>query len=207
MSFDKVMASVEDIKGKFAEQGLQAFQPELALICDAELSGLVEGLEGLQTVASLPYSTLVGPLQRVEGRLLAGWLHQRPLLLLLGRIHPHNGFSLSEAGFPSRVCRLLGGQRLLICTKASSLSSASTSSTSNNTSTGAGVQLVIIKDHLNFSGLGGLSALAGENDPRFGPRYFPLVEAYSPDWREATSSLATSLGFAGGCERGGGRPA
>ena len=48
MSFDKVMASVEDIKGKFAEQvgiptppllqGLQAFHPELALICDAELS-------------------------------------------------------------------------------------------------------------------------------------------------------------------------
>jgi len=91
------------------------------------------------------------------------------------------------------MCRLLGGQRLLICTKASSLSSASTSSTSNNTS---GAQLVIVKDHINFSGLGGLSALAGENDPRFGPRYFPLVEAYSPDWREATSSLATSLGFA-----------
>ena len=78
------------------------------------------------------------------------------------------------------MCRLLGGQRLLICTKASSLSSASTSSTSNNTS---GAQLVIVKvvslllvdfffialelqDHINFSGLGGLSALAGENDPR-----------------------------------------
>ena len=91
--------------------------------------------------------------------------------------------NFEQAGFPSRVCRLLGCQRLLICTKTSSLSSASTSSTSNNTSTGAGVQLVIVKvlallvvdfffielelqDHLNFSGLGGLSALAGENDPR-----------------------------------------
>ena len=30
---------------------------------------------------------------------------------------------------------------------------------------------------------------------RFGPRYFPLVEAYSPAWREVTSYLATSLGF------------
>merc|ERR1719430_1127625 len=190
MSFDKVTASVEDVKEKFAAQGLQAFQPELAVICDTELSGLVEGLEGLQTVASLPYSTLIGPLQRVEGRLIAGWLHQHPLLLLLGRIHPHNGFSLSEAGFPSRMCRLLGGQRLLICTTASSLSST------NDTSTGVGTQLVIIKDHLNFSGLGGLSALAGENDPRFGPRYFPLAEAYSPNWRESTLSLATSLGFA-----------
>ena len=30
---------------------------------------------------------------------------------------------------------------------------------------------------------------------RFGPRYFPLVEAYSPPWREATASLATSLGL------------
>ena len=91
--------------------------------------------------------------------------------------------NFEQAGFPSRVCRLLGGQRLLICTKASSLSSASTSSTSNNTS---GAQLVIVKvvslllvdfffialelqDHINFSGLGGLSALAGENDPRAPP--------------------------------------
>ena len=48
MSFDKVAESVGDIKEKFAAQvriqtppllqGLQAFQPELAVICDAELS-------------------------------------------------------------------------------------------------------------------------------------------------------------------------
>merc|ERR1712192_238497 len=160
------------------------------------------GLEGFSTVVSLPYSTLLGPLQSVDGRLLAGWLDEKPLLLLLGRIHPHNGYSLSEAGFPSRMCRLLGSKRLLIVTKASSLSSigntvgTTTSSLSNtNQSSGAGAQLVIIKDHLNFSGLGGRSALAGQNDPRFGPRYFPLVDAYSPAWREATACLATSLGL------------
>ena len=44
---------------------------------------LLEGLEGLLTVASLPYSTLMGPLQSVEGRLVAGWLDEQPLLLLL----------------------------------------------------------------------------------------------------------------------------
>ena len=43
----------------------------------------MEGLEGFSTVASLPYSTLLGPLQSVDGRLLAGWLDQQPLLLLL----------------------------------------------------------------------------------------------------------------------------
>merc|ERR1712181_22954 len=201
-SFDKVTECVEDLKEKFAAEGLLPFQPELSVICDAELSGLLEGLEGFSTVASLPYSTLLGPLQSVDGRLLAGWLDEKPLLLLLGRIHPHNGFSLAEAGFPSRMCRLLGSKRLLICTKASSLSctantlATTTSSLSNtNHSSGAGAQLVIIKDHLNFSGLGGRSALAGQNDPRFGPRYFPLVDAYSPAWREATACLATSLGL------------
>ena len=48
MSFDKVMECVEDLKEKFAAevriqtapliQGLLAFQPELSVICDAELS-------------------------------------------------------------------------------------------------------------------------------------------------------------------------
>merc|ERR1712212_144271 len=176
MSFDKVMECVEDLKEKFAAQGLLAFQPEMSVICDTELSGLLEGLEGLTIAASLPYSTLLGPLQSVEGRLVAGWVDQQPILLLLGRIHPHNGFSLSEAGFPSRICRLLGSQRLLICTKGSSITTTTSSPSSNNTPTVAGTQLVIIKDHLNFSGLGGRSALAGQNDPG-------LDLATSPSWR------------------------
>ena len=114
MSFDKVVDSVEDIKKKFAAkvrlshphapllQGLKSFQPELSVICDTELSvaqssrhplhsvqGTVECLEGLLPVVSLPYSTLLGPLQRVEGRLVAGWLHDRPLLLFLVNFQKH----------------------------------------------------------------------------------------------------------------------
>ena len=83
-------------------QGLKSFQPELSVICDTELSvaqssrhplhsvqGTVECLEGLLPVVSLPYSTLLGPLQRVEGRLVAGWLHDRPLLLFLVNFQKH----------------------------------------------------------------------------------------------------------------------
>jgi len=139
----------------------------MAVICDLELSlGALEGMDGFLSATTLPFSNLSNsPLHRVQGRLVAGWLQGRPLLLLLGRVHPHDGFTLSEAGFPSRMCRLLGCRRLLVCTKAVCLSSSS-AAVMNSRLENCDTELVIIKDHLNFSGLGGLSALAGQNDPR-----------------------------------------
>jgi len=195
MSFEKVRECVKSLKEKWAAEGLCDFTPEMAVICDIELSGALEGMEGFLPATTLPFSNLSNsPLHRVQGRLVAGWLQERPLLLLLGRIHPHDGFTLSEAGFPSRMCRLLGCRRLLVCTNAVCLSSSS-AAVMNSPLENCDTELVIIKDHLNFSGLGGLSALAGQNDPRFGPRYFPLVEAYNPAWRESTKALANGLGF------------
>ena len=55
---------------------------------------------------------------------------------------------------------------------------------------------VLLKDHINFAGLAGRSPLAGENDDRFGPRYFPIVHAYSPQLRSLAMSVTRELGEA-----------
>ena len=48
------------------------------------LLGALEGMEGFLPATTLPFSNLSNsPLHRVQGRLLAGWLQERPLLLLL----------------------------------------------------------------------------------------------------------------------------
>ena len=54
----------------------------------------------------------------------------------------------------------------------------------------------MLKDHINFAGLAGRSPLAGENDDRFGPRYFPIVDAYSPQLRSLAMSVTRELGEA-----------
>ena len=55
---------------------------------------------------------------------------------------------------------------------------------------------MLLKDHINFAGLAGRSPLAGENDDRFGPRYFPIVHAYSPQLRSLAMSVSRELGEA-----------
>ena len=55
---------------------------------------------------------------------------------------------------------------------------------------------VLLKDHINFAGLAGRSPLAGENDDRFGPRYFPIVHAYSPQLRSLAINVGQELGEA-----------
>ena len=55
---------------------------------------------------------------------------------------------------------------------------------------------VLLKDHINFAGLAGRSPLAGENDDRFGPRYFPIVHAYSPQLRSLAITVGQELGEA-----------
>ena len=48
------------------------------------LLGALEGMEGFLPATTLPFSNLSNsPLLRVQGRLVAGWLQDRPLLLLL----------------------------------------------------------------------------------------------------------------------------
>ena len=48
------------------------------------LLGALEDMEGFLLAATLPFSNLSNsPLHRVQGRLVAGWLQERPLLLLL----------------------------------------------------------------------------------------------------------------------------
>ena len=48
------------------------------------LLGALEGMEGFLPATTLPFSNLSNsPLHRVQGRLVAGWLQEKPLLLLL----------------------------------------------------------------------------------------------------------------------------
>lgn len=184
MSYEQVAECAGYIEAVLARQVGPVLRPALALLCDSQLSDTVGQLVP-QPLLCLPYSELPGPLGRGEGRLLLGRAQGGlPIALFLGRLDQYDGFTLSECGFPVRLACLLGAARLILCSRAAALSTALHPG-----------QLALVKDHINFGGLSGRSALAGTNDPRFGPRYFPLVEAYSPSWRAATQALGSTLGL------------
>jgi len=184
ISYEKVLEAAKFIENSLTSQDI-IFQPKLGIICGTGLGVLGHVLK--QVIPPIPYSTIpnfpTASIPGHEGKLLVGTLLDIPLVVFQGRVHTYQGFSLAETSFPARLLKLLGVSKVII----------------TNVSGGINKEykvgdFVLIKDHLNFAGLGAKNPLAGTNDPRFGPRYFPIVNAYSRNWREKAEKVGKEMG-------------
>lgn len=48
---------------------------------------------------------------------------------------------------------------------------------------------MLIKDHLNYMGMAGIGPLVGPHEAKWGPRFFPMTDAYDPALIEATKEF------------------
>lgn len=157
-------------------------KPRLGLILG---SGLGDFADHVKKAVVIPYSEIPGfPLSTVpghSGRLVIGEIVGVPVVVMQGRVHAYEGYSMPEVSFPTRVLGLLGVQRLIVTNAAGGI----------NPRYGQGA-IVAISDHINFTGR---NAVAGPNEPRFGPRFFDMTHAYSPALRTLAQEEAERLGW------------
>lgn len=123
-------------------------------------------------IPHFPVSTVEGH----SGNLLFGQLGGKEVLIMQGRFHYYEGYSMQEVTFPIRVMKALGIEQLMLSNAAGGL----------NPSFRVG-DVMIIRDHLN---LFSEHPLRGKNDSRLGPRFPDMSQAYSLRLRE----LATTIG-------------
>ncbi len=109
------------------------------------------------------------------GRLILGKLFGRRVALVQGRVHLYEGRSAAEVALPVSLLAGLGARRLIVTNAAGAL----------NPDFAPG-EVMLIEDHLNFTGV---SPLTGPNDATLGPRFPDLTRAYDPELRRA--ALAT----------------
>ncbi|MGC8875338.1 MAG: purine-nucleoside phosphorylase, partial [Chloroflexia bacterium] len=134
-------------------------RPEAGLILG---SGLGELVEAVQEAVAVPYteiphfapSTVLGH----AGRLVLGYLSGRPVVVLQGRLHFYEGYTIAQTTFPVRVVRALGAHTLIVTNAAGGI----------NPSFRVG-DLMRIVDHINLLGMGGQNPLWGPNDEALGP--------------------------------------
>lgn len=143
-------------------------KPEIGIILGSGLGSLAEHVETpkiieYKDIPNFPVSTVVGH----AGRLVLGYLQQKPVMILQGRFHYYEGYTMKEVTFAVRVMKLLGVKNLIVTNASGGI----------NTSFNAG-DLMIITDHINFSGV---NPLIGENLDKFGLRFPDMTEAYSKD--------------------------
>ncbi len=146
-------------------------QPEIALVLGSGLSALAEEIENAdfinyRDIPHFPFSSVVGH----AGRLVIGQLAGKTVLVMQGRTHFYEGYTIQHITFPIRVMRLLGVKSLLLTNAAGGV----------NPNFQAG-NLMLITDHLNFVGMAGQNPLRGPNLDDFGPRFPNMTQPYDVD--------------------------
>ena len=172
--YDKVMESVSCIEGKIG------LKPEIAVILGSGLGNLVDILEDKEyidykDIPNFPQSTVKGH----EGRLVFGTLKGKAVLIMQGRFHYYEGYSMKEVTYPIYVMQKLGIKKLIVTNACGGI----------NTSFNPGT-LMLIKDFINLMGD---NPLMGENDERFGPRFPDMSEPYKLELIDKSKNIADKL--------------
>ena len=112
---------------------------------------------------------------------MIGTLDGVPVAAMQGRVHAYEGYTPQQVTFPIRMLGLLGIKTLIV----------------TNASGGIrpGLQqgdLVLLSDHIN---LAGHNPIVGENDERFGTRFFDMTETYSKRLRNLAAATAEQQGL------------
>ena len=103
-------------------------------------------------------------------------LPERPVLYLRGRLHTYQGYDAHQAVFPVRLAALLGARLLVLTNAAGGLKRGQHAG-----------DLMVIRDHLNLTGL---NPLRGQLPAEWGPRFPDLAAAYEPRLAELAKRLA-----------------
>ena len=159
-----------------------ALLPELGIILGSGLGGFADLVEE-KTV--IPYREIPHfPVSTVEGhagQLVFGKVAGRNVVVMQGRFHYYEGYTMQEVTFPVRVMQVLGVTGLVVTNAAGGINSAF-----------RGGDLVLIKDHLNLMGE---NPLRGANLLSLGPRFPDLSEGYDLEWRQKALVIAREYGI------------
>lgn len=152
-------------------RGRISIQPQIALILGSGLGPLADEVESpaiipTNEIPNWPVSTVQGH----KGRLVIGRLMGKPILVLQGRAHYYEGYSMSRIGLPVRVMQRLGVQTVVLTNAAGGI----------NPEFFAG-DLMLITDHLSLLPMTGPNPLRGPNLDEFGPRFPDMSEVYDKE--------------------------
>ncbi len=143
-------------------------------------TGLGKMVRHMNIEVEIPYKEIPHfPESTVEfhsGKLLYGTLENKPVLVMNGRFHFYEGYSMQEVTFPVRVMHLLGVKNLLLSNAAGAINLDLKPAS-----------LMIIDDHINM--LPG-NPLVGKNLKNFGPRFPDMSRPYHPGLIEKLEKIA-----------------
>jgi len=159
---DPIQSSINYLRDKMFSK------PKIGIILGTGLGGLVEKLQveleiPYQDIPNFPISTVSGH----KGTWIFGKFNGVDVVVLNGRFHYYEGYTLNEVTMPIQIMKEIGIEKLILSNAAGGMNPAFKIG-----------DIMIITDHINFFGT---NPLIGANDDNLGPRFPDMSEAYSKE--------------------------
>ncbi len=134
-------------------------------------TGLGRVAEALTIEATIPYGEIPhfaeSTVEGHAGELVFGRLGDHHVVVMRGRMHYYEGYSMQQVTFPVRVMRALGVDTLMVSNAVGGMNPLLLPG-----------DVVAVTDHINLMGD---NPLIGPNDDTLGPRFPDMSEPYSRD--------------------------
>jgi len=175
---ENILKNIEEAKDYILNQIDNV--PKIGLILGSGLGSLVEEIESpviiqYEDIPNFPVSTVEGH----TGQLVIGTLQGKFVLIMRGRFHYYEGYSMQDVTFPIRVMQEIGIELLIVTNACGGLNPKLSPGT-----------LMIINDHINFTGD---NPLIGSNIDKFGPRFPDMSTAYDKDLIQLAHKVGEKL--------------
>lgn len=175
-AYKRLVKCVEEIRAK------TDIVPEVALVLG---SGLGAFAEEIKISAAVDYSEITGfPKSTVEGhkgRFVFGYVGDVPVVIMQGRVHYYEGYSMEDAVLPTRVMAMLGAKVLFLTNASGGI----------DPSFSAG-DFMLVTDHISTFVP---NPLIGANIDEIGTRFPDMSKVYNEEIRGIIEKTAQELGI------------
>jgi purine-nucleoside phosphorylase len=173
--YEFIAPCVEDVRYK-----LNGFQPQVGIILGSGLGDLAQHIDHpieiqYAHIPHFPISTVEGH----HGKFVAGMFEQRPVIMMQGRFHRYEGYSMKQVVLPIYVMKQLGIKQLIVTNAAGGM----------NRDYHAG-DLMVISDHINMTGE---NPLIGRHHASLGVRFPDMSQAYDVRLRTIAHEVARGI--------------
>lgn len=172
--YNKINEASSYIKTKIGKNNTK---PTWGIILGTGLGALAKEVKNS---IKIPYSKIPhfasSKVDSHKGELVIGTLEEKQVIVMEGRCHFYEGYSLEDVTLPVRVMKALGIKKLLV----------SNASGGINAQFSAG-DIMLIEDHINLMGV---NPLIGSNDERLGVRFPDMIEPYNQKLIKLAEKLA-----------------
>lgn len=174
--YKRIMACLECIQKKVN------FQPKVALVLGSGLGDYGDNIDiryrvDYAEIDNFPISTVEGH----QGRFLFGYIKDVPVVVMQGRIHYYEGYSMSDVVLPIRLMHLMGAEILMLTNSSGGL----------NPDFVPG-DLMMITDQISTFVP---SPLIGKNIDELGTRFPDMTHIYDRSLQQMIRDVAKDMDF------------